>query len=697
EDRNPKHGLNSDKIFYYEKQRLLKREKRNIRYPIYSDEKHTLVVRDAVPDSQINDRMKRLEEIKTGLNITDERFDKQWYLYNIEKPGVDINVTGITGTNVIVGIPDDGLYHRHRELIDNYRPEFSYNFIDSNDDPTPTDPNDTHVAVSVLPILLILITIYCWGPADTGNVVEEINAPSYKAIIKGINEGRNGLGSIYVFGAGNGGYFDDCNYDGYANSPYTIAIAAIDINEGRFYFSEPCSAILASTYSGDRKWRIYTPDLGESNPNLTWRDIQHLIVTTAVLFNPTHEDWEKLPSGRYYSNHFGFGKLDAYAFVQAAKNLKSLNPQVRFSTPLVNLSKKFSENNGHITSTIDIHEGYTAHYGFKSLEYVGVSFPSGITSILAHRRSRDKNGNTIHWTFFTAKHWGEPILGEWILSVKDDNDITLDGEVYDWQLHFFGESVSSTKTQTIEYPVTTRYPSSIPSPGPSPSSAPSKPEPPPPQLPPGSTYTSSAYTSLSSSSYSSYSSSSSRSMSSSRYTSSLSSSSSSATASSTATTSSTVTASSTVTVSSTEMTSTIASSSSSSLSSSSSSATTSSTAMTSTIASSKTKTKTTQKPSATSTEGPPYYSKGSQITFFKKNALFISVFSVLIVFIIFGHSLPPTPNKESPNVFQKTEKAAILNDLFITSDSSDIDDSDIMYERHINQFLNVNANANAIS
>lgn len=42
---------------------------------------------------------------------------------------------------------------------------------------------------------------------------------------KGIDFGRHGYGSIYVVASGNGGYNgDNCNYDGYANSLYTVTI-----------------------------------------------------------------------------------------------------------------------------------------------------------------------------------------------------------------------------------------------------------------------------------------------------------------------------------------------------------------------------------------------------------------------------------------------------------------------------------------
>lgn len=41
----------------------------------------------------------------------------------------------------------------------------------------------------------------------------------------GIDFGRRGFGSIYVVASGNGGRFqDNCNYDGYANSIYTVTV-----------------------------------------------------------------------------------------------------------------------------------------------------------------------------------------------------------------------------------------------------------------------------------------------------------------------------------------------------------------------------------------------------------------------------------------------------------------------------------------
>lgn len=50
--------------------------------------------------------------------------------------------------------------------------------------------------------------------------------PSLQAALQhGVIAGRRGFGSIFVVASGNGGqHSDNCNYDGYANSIYTVTI-----------------------------------------------------------------------------------------------------------------------------------------------------------------------------------------------------------------------------------------------------------------------------------------------------------------------------------------------------------------------------------------------------------------------------------------------------------------------------------------
>lgn len=58
-------------------------------------------------------------------------------------------------------------------------------------------------------------------------IYNQCNILSYlqAALAHGVLAGRKGYGSIFVVASGNGGQFkDNCNFDGYANSIYTVTI-----------------------------------------------------------------------------------------------------------------------------------------------------------------------------------------------------------------------------------------------------------------------------------------------------------------------------------------------------------------------------------------------------------------------------------------------------------------------------------------
>jgi kexin len=89
-----------------------------------------------------------------------------------------------------------------------------------------------------------------WGPPDNGKAM---GAPSYliqKSVLNGINNGRGGKGSIFVFASGNGGRHDDqCNFDGYTNSIYSVTVSAVDYTGAHPSYSETCAANMITAYS----------------------------------------------------------------------------------------------------------------------------------------------------------------------------------------------------------------------------------------------------------------------------------------------------------------------------------------------------------------------------------------------------------------------------------------------------------------
>ncbi|KAI1038772.1 hypothetical protein LB503_007843 [Fusarium chuoi] len=234
--------------------------------------------------------------IMKELDIQDPIFKEQWHLLNPTQVGHDVNVTGlwldgITGKNVTVAVIDDGLDMHSDDLKPNYFAAGSWDFNDNDPEPAPVLDEDRHgtrcagevaaarndvcgigVAydskVAGLRILSKLISdadeaeammykyddnhIYScsWGPSDDGQTMEAPDVVIRRAMLKAIQKGRRGLGSIYVFASGNGaGQGDNCNFDGYTNSIYSITIGAVDRTGLHPYYAEECSAQLVVTYS----------------------------------------------------------------------------------------------------------------------------------------------------------------------------------------------------------------------------------------------------------------------------------------------------------------------------------------------------------------------------------------------------------------------------------------------------------------
>lgn len=102
-----------------------------------------------------------------------------------------------------------------------------------------------------------------WGPPDNGQAMEGPNMLIQRAVLNGINNGRDGKGSIFVFASGNGAASGDaCNFDGYTNSIYSVTVGAIDHTGAHPYYSEACAANMIVTYSSGSTKHIVTTDVG---------------------------------------------------------------------------------------------------------------------------------------------------------------------------------------------------------------------------------------------------------------------------------------------------------------------------------------------------------------------------------------------------------------------------------------------------
>ncbi|OMJ09267.1 Protease KEX1 [Smittium culicis] len=479
---------------------------------------------------------------KDTIKISDPMFDKQWHLINNFSKGNDINVTsvwemGVTGLGVTVALIDDGLDYTSEDLFKNFNIEGSYDFNDNTKLPTPRLGDDYHgtrcagqiaairnkvcgvgvaynskvsgirmlsgpvselAEISALNYKYNVNDIYScsWGPTDDGATVQAPTKPMLEAIQNGISNGRKGLGNIFVFATGNGGRSDDnCNFDGYTNSIYTVSIGAIDYKNTHPDYSESCSAQLAVTYSSGGGKRIVTSDLGLSGcteshggtsaaaplaagifalvlsvrPDLSWRDVQQLIVDTAVPVSELDNDWDTVANGRKFNHKFGFGKLDSYQIVNKALYFDNLANQTVIEIPVVESNLvipdlKDDKSKKGVTSSVKVDSSAIKKANFKKLEhitvkvkidhtyrgniYVKLTSPEGIVSELATPRHLDRDMKGLDgWTFMSVKHWGGKVEGEWKLNVGNSVEENHTGTLVNWEIKFFGESNTTPPTK----------------------------------------------------------------------------------------------------------------------------------------------------------------------------------------------------------------------------------------------------------
>ena len=439
--------------------------------------------------------MGHLKKIASTLSIEDPSFTEQWHLFNPYQVGHDLNVTGlwlegITGEGVISAIVDDGIDMYSNDLKDNYFAEGSYDFNDKGEEPRPRLSDDKHgtrcageigavrndvcgvgVAydskVAGIRILSKPVSdedeaasinygyqkndIYScsWGPVDDGQHMDAPGILIQRAMVNGVQKGRRGKGSIFVFAAGNGAMAgDNCNFDGYTNSIYSITVGAIDREDNHPYYSESCSAQLVVTYSSGGNGAITTTDVGldkcssrhggtsaagplvvgvvalalSVRPELTWRDVQHIMVEAAVPINENSRDWQDTAIGKPFSHDFGFGKVDAYAVVQLAKEWKLVKSQAWMHSPWMLIHKGIPQGNKGLSSTFEVTKEILKENNLEKIEHVTVTMnvehtrrgdlsvelisPRGVVSQLSVTRKADiEESGYVDWTFMSVAHW----------------------------------------------------------------------------------------------------------------------------------------------------------------------------------------------------------------------------------------------------------------------------------------------------
>ncbi|OZC06720.1 peptidase, S8/S53 family, partial [Onchocerca flexuosa] len=93
----------------------------------------------------------------------------------------------------------------------------------------------------------------------------------------------------------------------------------------------------------------------DANPSLTWRDVQHIVVWTSdpVPLLNINEGWTKNARGLFVNSRFGFGLMDASAFVKTAKTWQNVPEHHACITTFPTFLKR--EINDEIVTVVKFH------------------------------------------------------------------------------------------------------------------------------------------------------------------------------------------------------------------------------------------------------------------------------------------------------------------------------------------------------
>src|SRR4051794_2556810 len=340
-----------------------------------------------------------------------------------------------------------------------------------------------------------------WGYATafSDNFQNASWAPIADALHLGVTQGRDGLGTVYVFAAGNDRQYvagsstldgDNTNAHNLTNSRLEITVAASTQDGHIAPFSTPGASILV-TAPGDSILTT-SPDNGdgdrtndfifvngtsfaapivsgvtammlEANPNLGYRDVQEILALSAHQIDPTSTSWSVNGAtnwnggGHMVSHDFGFGLVDAHAAVRLAETWNGVHTTANEASFQVagatDASSGFAP--GGYTATV------ASDYRDLSVEWVEVNLslvhtklgdlkihlisPDGTNSVLLdHPAGGTNNTSDLSFTFSTDHAWGESPAGTWRLFIEDAG--TTGGSVASWSLQVHGDDQTDDST-----------------------------------------------------------------------------------------------------------------------------------------------------------------------------------------------------------------------------------------------------------
>ena len=460
----------------------------------------------------------RLRELYSG--VADPLQSAQWYLPAL---GLDKLNGQVSGAGITVGMVDDGIDTAHPDLQARIDFAKSYDTVYDTQDgknkiPYPTNPmgdfhgtavagiivsaqnNETGI-VGIAPDAQIASTRVkwtwdqitqalglqyqfdvsnnSWGAIDpfADNFNSTALTFAYEALRKGVEDGRDGMGTVFVFSAGNSAaYGENTNYHNFQNAREVITVAAANSDGSVASFSTPGASVLVGAYgvdllTTDRHEKglglntsgNYTGFSGtsaaapvvsgvaalmlEANPLLGYRDVQEILALSAS--HPDSMSWKTNGAsnwnlgGMQFNDQLGFGLVNAYAAVQLADTWtqkdSAINEAVA-SARAFGLQVDIPDGEGAYTKTFHIDSKLSVEHVELGIDLrhtrlgdliVELTSPSGTVTTLMDRPtvnaeqpfglSGADSGVPTHllWDLSSVQFWGEQATGDWTVSVRD--------------------------------------------------------------------------------------------------------------------------------------------------------------------------------------------------------------------------------------------------------------------------------------
>lgn len=344
-------------------------------------------------------------------------------------------------------------------------------------DITPHGIEISYSAASLVPSVVNAITrnpgievfTSSWGLKSDfeDDFQDDAYAPARQAIETAIIDGRDGLGTVFVFAAGNSyQQGDNVNHHNFQNAPETIAVGALDADGDPASFSTPGAAVLISalgvdvpltsadvysgtgvdgtSYAAPQVSAIATLML-TANPDLGYRDVQEILALTAAPTATDDPDWTRNGAetwnggGLTFNNRVGFGALDGEAALRLATVWQDQNTAETLATASAGASPNAPIPGGsryslersvliedaiaveHVTVALEIDHGWIGDLTVTLIS------PEGTRSVLLDRPGKTPgdfysyglSSDDIDFTLTSLAFRGEDGAGSWTLEVVD--------------------------------------------------------------------------------------------------------------------------------------------------------------------------------------------------------------------------------------------------------------------------------------